>query len=133
MNDYGRRTEDISLTEIVRREVKIAIKEMLGQIVRDERENLVKSGDFQPQETKPLDDTIGRPHTKDANNVSTLPLPVKVTHKNGVVEHRRAKRTQAEMREAILKAIPQVKVKHPDWSDKRVRRLAKNLVRRYKI
>lgn len=120
---------DMNITEIVRNEVKAALKEMIAKTLREEVTNVFKSGDYQTKDAKPLDDTIVQ--TKQPK-VTEYQLPVKVV-KNGTVQHRRAKRTQAEMREAIQKALPVVAAKHPDWSEKRRRRLAKNLVRRYKL
>ena len=121
--------EDLNITDIVRNEVRAALKEIIAKTLREEVSNVLKSGDYQTKDKKPLDDTIARPK----NEVTEYQLPVKVVKPDGTVEHRRRKRTQAEMREAINKALPVVKEKHPDWSERRQRRLAKNLVRRYKI
>lgn len=117
---------EINLTEIVRKEVKAILKEMLTKQLIIKETNVIKSGDYETEDDKPLDDRI-------QVNVPDYQLPVKVIKSDGTVQHRRSKRTQAEMREAIHNALPQVASKHPSWSERRQRRLAKNLVRRYKL
>lgn len=129
----------LNITEIVRAEVRQALKEILGQVVRDERDKVQSSGDYQMGDIKPLDDRIGKPKQRTDNEHDgekhnpMFPLPVVVKHPDGTIEHRRAKRTQSAMKEAITKAIPVVAAKHPKWSERRVKRLAVNLVRRYKL
>lgn len=112
----------INITEIVRAEVREAIKNLLASTFS---QNVIKSGDGDG--VKAITDKI----VSKVNTASSL--PVKVVKPDGAVQFRRRKRTQAEMKEAITNALPAIAIKHPDWSERRQRRLAKNLVRRYKI
>lgn len=115
----------LNITDIVRAEVKAALKSMLS-LDGDTNTNIHKSGDY----TGPI-----KPKGDGGGDDGTPPmktLPVKVV-KDGEIQYRRKKRTREEMEEAITKALPIVQGKHPDWSERRLKRLAKNLVRRYKI
>lgn len=128
-----------NLTEIVRNEVREAVKALLAQTLQTES-IIVKSGDFtnntreapKPQIPDLGDTTQVVPQNKK-NNDNVYQLPVKVARKDGSVQFRRKKRTQGEMKEAVSNAMPLVVAKHPSWSERRLRRLAKNLVRRYKV
>lgn len=125
----------IDLTEIVRKEVKIALKALLSETVNGNTQSI---GDYESKRVNNASQVSARQLSKD-NEIKSdgagiaLKKPVTVKKPDGSIEHRRRKRTQSEMREAITNALPIVKAKHPTWSDKRVRRLAKNLVRRYKL
>lgn len=119
----------IDLTDIVRAEVKAALKSMLAQGLEDDSK-VHKSGDYQESIVRPQD-----PNKPDGNGDGKPPmtLPVKVEKPDGSVQFRRKKRTRTEMNNAINKALPIAKSRHPDWSEKRLKRLAKNLARRYKV
>lgn len=114
----------IDISEIVRNEVREAIKNLLASTFST---NIVRTGDPVGAVGEQKDKTI--PTLKSSDGYK---LPVKVVKPTGEVQFRRRKRTQKEMKEAINVVMPKVSAKHPDWSERRQRRLAKNLVRRYK-
>lgn len=125
----------LNLTDIVRAEVKAALKAMLAQGM-EEDSKVHKSGDYEtgivkPKEAKKNDGDGDGDDGHDGK--PPMKLPVKVVKPDGAVQYRRKKRTQGEMNAAISKALPIVSAKHPDWSERRLKRLAKNLVRRYKV
>lgn len=121
---------NINLTEIVRAEVQSALARLMQQLGDG---NQGARTDNRPDGVRPLvgpSEVIPRQTTADR---VVSKLPVKVLRPDGEVQFRRRKRTREEMREAITKALPLVKTKHPDWSERRLKRLAINLVRRYKV